>query len=1184
MTLILESWEFDPRLNVRDARGMLIVEDDQSGLGDGASVVLDAVEGQEYSVAAASADPEGLGAFRLAVEAGDRRDKASLSSPAANRDWCREALKRDLTPSRKLQVLMRLSVCLYLLKENEAAIEALESAIELGRKLERSKNEAWMTAFLGGCHERLYRWSEALGHYQRALELYEEKGNAKKQAILHGVLGITYKQLYRPAEAIEHFQRALTLEKTAGNKPQVAILLRDIGNVYLDLDQCDRAIEHYERALEIFQELENVAAQGGVFSNLGLAYHHLRRWKEAIRNFEEALDLAGRAGDRELRGAALGNLAQTYEQTGRFSKARDLYLEALGIHEEPGRLESQASVLSGLGGALAGLGRIEEAIESFEKALAIHRKTGNKRKEAYTLGGMGNFYQGIARPEKAIECTEAALEIFRAHGDQVGEAKALGNLGVTYLTLGDPRKAIGLEEESLELARKLGHSPAQASSLANLGGAYLLLGDWEKAERCMEEAVRIDKKNGYVTGEAIQYANLGLLKMHRGKLEKGLELLLRAFTLKDALQGDHFCTLLQNLAESYRLLGRFDESLRHAKKALDSLNETSAHQTEARTYVTLARTLAAQGRTKPALEAFRRAHRLTMRMLGRVEAGLEESLISAFTTHEGRHALDDHLKLLLTPATGASSEQDEGRRLLEALRLVEDLRARAFVQALRAGEHRDLLSPEGKRSWAQIQALRKLMAELARPDRGEALSEENAALVKELEGEIHALERKLKAGEPKYAEVFGSAQEVDLEALGKVLGPKEILIHYTVLDDALTVLLWQHGGTLEARTLELGRKKLEAEVRSALEDITAGRPLPGLKARLRNLRRLLLEGFEERLDGIEGLLVVPDGILFMLPFESLFLEDGRFLVERWGVRYGPSIRVLAELEGKSPASSQYQIVLYGDPAFGGGLEVTGTASVPTVIRGEEPIPPLPHAGREAESISALFPRRLVRLREDATEARFKLECGQGTILHVATHGRFSAGTRTALTGIGAPLYNSWLAFRGCLSDGDGKEDGFLTGAEVLGLDLRGVDLAVLSACQSAAGSLSSHEGKSGLERAFFVAGARAFVGSLWSVEDASTAKFMVAFYGHLGAGTPKAEALRLAKLEFIGARDWKVLSGERRSPERGLARRSQGPCHPFFWAPFVLSGDGRGGVPGLGGSQTPRASIRGSDPDKQGSP
>ena len=115
-----------------------------------------------------------------------------------------------------------------------------------------------------------------------------------------------------------------------------------------------------------------------------------------------------------------------------------------------------------------------------------------------------------------------------------------------------------------------------------------------------------------------------------------------------------------------------------------------------------------------------------------------------------------------------------------------------------------------------------------------------------------------------------------------------------------------------------------------------------------------------------------------------------------------------------------------------------------------------------------------------------------------------------------------------------SEDGFLHPSEILDLDLN-ADLVVLSACQSGLGKLVRGEGMIGLTRAFMYAGTPSVIASLWSVADESTSVLMDEFYKYLiKENLGKTESLRKAKVSLINSKKY---------------------SHPFYWAPFILTGD-----------------------------
>ena len=122
-------------------------------------------------------------------------------------------------------------------------------------------------------------------------------------------------------------------------------------------------------------------------------------------------------------------------------------------------------------------------------------------------------------------------------------------------------------------------------------------------------------------------------------------------------------------------------------------------------------------------------------------------------------------------------------------------------------------------------------------------------------------------------------------------------------------------------------------------------------------------------------------------------------------------------------------------------------------------------------------------------------------------------------------------------EGGGGDDGILTALEASHLDLDGVELVVLSACNTALGKAESGEGVIGLVQGFQMAGARRVIGSLWKVDDEATRALMVKFYE---LWNPK-EGKRMGATAALKAAQAHVRSHAKWS-------------HPYFWAAWVLWG------------------------------
>jgi CHAT domain-containing protein len=120
----------------------------------------------------------------------------------------------------------------------------------------------------------------------------------------------------------------------------------------------------------------------------------------------------------------------------------------------------------------------------------------------------------------------------------------------------------------------------------------------------------------------------------------------------------------------------------------------------------------------------------------------------------------------------------------------------------------------------------------------------------------------------------------------------------------------------------------------------------------------------------------------------------------------------------------------------------------------------------------------------------------------------------------------------------GLANGMITSRELLGVNLYGTELVVLSACETGLGVVTAGEGVMGMRRSFLNSGARTLVTSLWKVPDKETKDLMTLFYRKKLAGMPTAAALRQAMLESREAR-----------------KKSNGVAHPYYWSAFIVVGN-----------------------------
>ena len=317
---------------------------------------------------------------------------------------------------------------------------------------------------------------------------------------------------------------------------------------------------------------------------------------------------------------------------------------------------------------------------------------------------------------------------------------------------------------------------------------------------------------------------------------------------------------------------------------------------------------------------------------------------------------------------------------------------------------------------------------------------------------------------------------------------------------------------ISVKRVDLARRIQECHQRIANND-------PEFSDSTLSLYRLLVSAAEPELRGKTRLIIVPDDVVWEAPFNALRSGDGKYLVERADLSYAPSLTVLREMvKARGARRNQGTLLAMGNPL----LTTETTARSRNVLMGAS-LEPLPEAERMVRTLGQIYGARSSKLLigADAREDAFKSEASGYTILQLATHGVINDVS---------PMYSHVVLSQGRESN----EDGLLEAWEIMNLDLR-ADLAVLSACETARGRIGAGEGVIGLAWALFVAGCPTTVVSQWKVESSSTTELMLEFHRNLRTGATKSDALRRAELKLMKDRRFN---------------------HPFYWAGFIVVGDG----------------------------
>ena len=388
-----------------------------------------------------------------------------------------------------------------------------------------------------------------------------------------------------------------------------------------------------------------------------------------------------------------------------------------------------------------------------------------------------------------------------------------------------------------------------------------------------------------------------------------------------------------------------------------------------------------------------------------------------------------------------------------------------------------------------------------------------------------------------------------------------------------------------------------------------------------DISELIWKPLEEVLQGVETVYFAPSGELYNIAIESVpdYATNGATIVSDSRTYY--RLSSTRELALKKDKDVWKEAAVYGGLKYGmtaEGLTADSRSFNPTgevslaytgelyniadtlsVMRGGELAKSLPGTLIEAEAIDKSLEASGVSstLYTDSigTEASFKNLNGKKTsIMHIGTHGfywtekeakiydyKFLMNDETSGRYVeDKQLTRSGLFFAGAnyvLSGNENKlpegvDDGILTAKELTTIDLRGLDLVVLSACQTGLGEITG-DGVFGLQRGFKKAGAQTIVMSLWNVDDEATRLFMTKFFEEIqldkdGHPTNKHEAYLAAQRylrdeyeieetkvinDNLTASQRRRLEREGKSTERQVVTTKVKPyTAPEYWAAFIM--------------------------------
>jgi|GEM_PF-901849 len=813
--------------------------------------------------------------------------------------------------------------------------------------------------------------------------------------------------------------------------------------------------------------------------------------------------------------------------------------------------------------------RLDEARESYRRALEglkVLRGVGTltpKRLKVEVFGELAETEMRSGRIDEALAWNDRALELVRAEKSSLIEALVLKRRAETLVRGGrfaaaekafaqgqalteenqyfDLQASIDLSsasmnrtrgrygaaaadlEKSLEALAKANEPFREPALLGNLAMTYILLDADDSARLLLQKARRVAEKDSL----CLDVATIDFLESSRKFLkdqisfadfEKAAEQWSRTPDVLSVPGSEHLTQLLAAIMSSVSTDSQLPVQSGFLSPGMAELLHGAALFSEGRD-LSLARELAMKG-LKVIPNAQERASALAVIGGTYVAEGDDDKGIAYFS--KAIDALDAATgeapadPLLSNSPGGASWSSSAFKTLVRllvkhgrykaAFVISERARARVFLQMISNAR----VSPRGAGNTLPEQEAETLRMQMMHWQQQARLAPSGQLNddIRQGRQRYEALMTRVKAANPEYA-AMTTVEPLRLDAIRAALPPNTTLVSYFITDNAAyawaldrttlryvplpidpMVLSRAKCAAIRFRIGDRGIRLLDRPCESATAEELYGRFFAPLRAHIHNSR----------------LIVVPHGVLHYLSFGAFRdPRTKRYLIEDYTITYAPSASAIRFLRDKET------------PVVGKALVIGAPAGVS---------PELPGAMREAMMVGAKL-HSVPMVGPAAKESLLYHLKGDVDLVHIAAHGFYEADT---------PLFS-----RLALAEGDGN-DGDVEVHEILSdVDLTGVNLVVLSACQTALGKVSAGDEIVGLTSALLYAGTPGVISTLWQIDDNAAETLMTYFYDRLLQGKSVADALRFAQLRLL---------------------HSDYP-DPSQWAAFTLNGNpaGRWGSP-----------------------
>ncbi|MCW9705593.1 CHAT domain-containing protein [Fodinibius salsisoli] len=951
-----------------------------------------------------------------------------------------------------------------------------------------------------------------------------------------------------------------------GQSVQLADSLLQQGKQYDQGGNMEQAEFYYREAYQIYRNFQDTTSWLEAGKEYASAMVYRSKNEEAMTLYKMLLNVDHPANDAYNRGDLYNSMGWSSSRIGKTDEALSFYQKSMPLAEQSGDSLLIGVVYDNLGSVFNKKGNLGKALEYSQKALLYFQGLGNKKSIAITLNNIGSIYKALSLYEKALEYYTKSIGIRKELNNVFMMSVSYGTIASIQRELGNYSQALTAYQKSLKYSQQAGVPQRIGLVLNNIGLLYKTLGEYEKAKDYYRQSLAMKEKVAGPQSIATTTKNLGKLLWEQGQTQEAATYFKKALALRKEVGNPYdIASSLNTMVELALEEQKFEQARVYASQIKSIGDSTESYEIRENASAYLGEINAAEGKDESALTHYKKAYAYSTYLPRNNRLGILKQLARQYhklnsdsAVVYGQKAVDiieegrgkagavsnlktgyfkKHSDFYTELASWVLNYTQDTPR---AFTLVEQAKARSFSDDLaKATQNIEQQLPEEVRIQRNEKQNRidSLYTQLER-----APDAQQQARISE---QIRTTELNYAAYENRLKEEYPVLQKLDLpepialQRAQSLTDDQTAVLEYAVAGNELILfLIGQDEVRVEQFSYPANQSldsALTARVTAFRDGILANADKTQLQSQSGELYEILIAPFEQSLKEYENLIIVPDGALAYLPFEAL-LQDDRYLIENFKIKYEPSLTSLELLEEASTKNRKELLAVAGSQSSDGGSALSSSR-----------LSALPSTLIEVDSIASHFQQVSMLKDEQVSEQAFKnlLQQSRYQYVHMATHGVIDE-ERPGRSGLALSTEGDITA--------SSREDGMLRSSEIFGLNMSS-DMVVLSACNTGLGKVVRGEGMLGMQRSFFYAGASTVVVSLWSVYDRSTASLMNEFYKALIEGKGE-EGWVDATLRWVGW-DTSIPFGEKATAMRqAKLQMINHPLfnHPVYWAPFIVVG------------------------------